>query len=245
MKHLFPPLLPKEALAGPVLALAAHPDDEVIGAGGLLAWHGRQGHPITVVHMSDGALGDPSAKTQDIRAARRREGVEALRRLGIAEPRHWDLPDGHLPERLDEVTDRLALLFAETKPATLYSFWFGESHRDHRAVAAATARAAGALPSGCRCLLFGVNHVPAGGTLFDTTETVAAKRHALAAYESQLAYVDLPGLCDHRDRAATVNLDVPGVRYAELYADLRPADLPRALELATALQAFLQERGNA
>ena len=242
MNHLFCPLLPKEDVSEPVLALAAHPDDEVIGAGGLLAWHGMRQHQVTVVHMTDGALGDPSNQDCDIRATRRKEGVEALARLGIAAPRHWDLPDGGLPEQLDEVVERVRQLFEEVRPSTLYSFWFGEAHRDHRAVAAATAKAADALPAECRCLLFGVNQVPAGGTLFDTTDVYERKRHALSAYRSQLAYIDLVGLSEHRDRAATVNIDIPEVVYAELYADLRPAQLAEAYALADPLQRLLLER---
>jgi LmbE family N-acetylglucosaminyl deacetylase len=239
VKHRFCPLLPKDALRSPVLALAAHPDDEVIGAGALLAYHQRQQHAITVVHATDGAMGDPSGACTDIKAARRAEGQEALLRLGIRDLRHWDLPDGELPEHLDELQARVQAVFQEVQPRTLYSFWFGEAHRDHRAVALAAARSAGALPADCRCLLFGVNMVPPGGTLFDTTDTYPQKKHALAAYRSQLVYFDLVGLSEHRDRAATVNVDVPGVHYGELYADLRPDQLLQARERAEALQQLL------
>jgi LmbE family N-acetylglucosaminyl deacetylase len=239
MKHLFCPLLPRDPLQPPVLVLAAHPDDEVIGAGGMLAWHARQGHAVAVVHMTDGAKGDPQQREHDIRAVRRAEGQEALRRLAITDLQHWDLPDGELPERLAEVSDRLRALFAKVAPRTLYSFWFGEAHRDHRAVAAATARAAAALPADCRCLLYGVNHVVPGGTLFDTTDAYALKYRALQAYASQNAYIDLPGMSEHRDRAATVNLDIGGVLYGELFADLKPDELPRARTMSDSLQRLL------
>ncbi|MFM1872194.1 MAG: hypothetical protein RL398_1616 [Planctomycetota bacterium] len=239
MKHLFCPLLPRQPLAGPVLVLAAHPDDEVIGAGGMLAWHAAQGHAVTVVHCTDGAKGDPSARENDICAVRRREGAEALARLGLGAPEHWDLPDGELPEHHAVLVARFAELFARLRPSTLYSFWFGEAHRDHRAVGRAVAEAAAALPSDCRCLLYGVNHVVPGGTLFDTTDVYAKKYKALQAYGSQNVYIDLPGMSEHRDRAATVNLDIPGVLYGELFADLRPAELPRAFALADQLQRLL------
>lgn len=239
MKHLFCPLLAKEPLRQPVLVLAAHPDDEVIGAGGMLAWHGQQGHHVTVVHMTDGALGDPHGKTDDIRAVRVREGEEALRRLGLPVAQRWDLPDGGLPEQLPAIAARLRRLFQDVRPATLYSFWFGEAHRDHRAVAVATAQCADALPADCRCLLFGVNQAPPAGTLFDTTALQAQKRRALEAYQSQLAYIDFAALSEHRDRAATANIDIGSVRYAELYADLKPSQLQPALALAGPLQQLL------
>ncbi|MFY9344881.1 MAG: PIG-L family deacetylase [Planctomycetota bacterium] len=228
MKHLFSPLLPKDPLQGPVLVLAAHPDDEVIGAGCLLAFHGNRGHAVTVVHATDGAKGDPGQRDHDIRATRRREGKEALARLGLGEARHWDLPDGELPEHLPELTRRITEVMREVQPKTLYSFHAGEAHRDHRAVAAATAAAAPALPRDCRCLLYGVNFVPCGGTLFDTTDMYPRAYRALQAYQSQNAYIDLPGMSEHRERAATVNLDIPGVLYGEMFLDLRPDELAEA-----------------
>jgi LmbE family N-acetylglucosaminyl deacetylase len=244
MKHLFCPLKPKDELRGPVLALAAHPDDEVIGAGGLLAFHGARGDRVTVVHMSDGAVGDPGSQQGDIRAVRRSEGEEALRRLSITDLRRWDVPDGQLPEHMDRIEARLRELLAEVRPATLYSFFFNEAHRDHRAVGAVLVRCADALPPDCRCLLFGVNQVVPGGTLFDTTDTFARKRHAVQAYQSQLAYIDLVDLGEHRDRAATVNVDLPAMRYGELYADLRPDQLRPAWQLCDSLYRLLvQDEG--
>lgn len=225
MKHLFSPLLPRDPLQGPVLVLAAHPDDEVIGAGSMLAWHALRGHAVTVVHATDGAKGDPGQREHDIRAVRRREGAEALSRLGLGEPRHWDLPDGELPEQLAELTARIVAVMQEVQPRTLYSFHAGEAHRDHRAIAAATAAAAHALPKDCRCLLYGVNFVPPGGTLFDVTDTYPRCYRALQAYASQNAYIDLPGMSEHRCRAATVNLDIPGVLYGETFLDLLPHEL--------------------
>ena len=46
-------------------------------------------------------------------------------------------------------------------------------------------------------------------------------------------------LCDHRDRAATVNIPDPAIRYGELYADLLPHELAQALALAEPLQRLL------
>ncbi len=241
MSHMFPPLLPRDGLQPPVLALAAHPDDEVIGCGGMLAWHVGRGHPVTVVHMTDGAKGDPDGKFDDIASVRRAEGEQILARMGIHDLRSWGLPDGELPEHRDEVVRRLRALVEELQPRTLYSFFFTEGHRDHRLVAEAAADVADALPDECRCLLFGVNHPPAGGVLFDTTDVYETKNQALQAFSSQLAYIDLAELSRCRDRAATVNIEDPAVRYAELFADLRPGELRRARDLTDPLYRYLLE----
>ena len=231
MTHLFPPLLPKEPLRPPVLALAAHPDDEVIACGAMLAWHRAQGHAVTVVHATDGAAGDPDARFGDVAATRRREGREALARLGVDDVRSLGLPDGELPERRADLEARLRTVIAEVGPRTLYSFAFTESHRDHRAVASAVAAAADALAADCRVLLFGVNQVVAGGTLFDVTAQAQQKQHALAAYASQLAYNDWKVKILHRDHAATVNVEDAAVQYAELFVDCAPHDLARLQSL--------------
>ncbi len=241
MNHLFPPLLPREPLVGPVLVLAAHPDDEVIGCGGMLAWHARQGHDVTVIHATDGAQGDPDAKEDDIRAVRRREGIEGVRRLGIDPERlrHWDMPDGELPEHREDLTARLRALFTEIAPKTLYGFYFNEAHRDHRAMAHATADAADALPPDCRCLLFGVNQVPSGGSLFDVSDTHEVKRHAARAHASQLVYIDFAQMSIHRDKAATVNVPGGQLEFGELYGDVSPTELRKVRDLADPLYRLL------
>lgn len=239
MNHLFPPLLPKEDLRSPVLAIVAHPDDEVIPAGAMLAWHRDQDHPVTVLHVTDGAQGDPDGRFGDIRETRRREGREALARLGVTDVRSLGFSDGELPENLDALHDPITAAIREIQPKTLYSFFFTEAHRDHRAVAHAVARAADALPDDCRCLLFGVNQVVVGGTMFDVTAYMDRKQHALAAFESQLAYNDFRLKILHRDHAATVNIEDASIQYAELFADLRPHQLASTLAMAEPLYRFL------
>ena len=160
--------------------------------------------------------------------------------LGVPPARHWDLPDGDLPEHQADLTARIVAVMREVQPRTLYSFHAGEAHRDHRAIAAATAAAAHALSPECRCLLYGVNFVPPGGTLFDTTDMYARNYRALQAYGSQNAYIDLPGMSEHRERAATVNLDIPGVLYGEMFLDLLPHELVQAHALQDRFFRFIQ-----
>ncbi|MFM8478219.1 MAG: PIG-L deacetylase family protein, partial [Planctomycetaceae bacterium] len=40
--------------SGPVLVIAAHPDDEVLGCGGAIALHRDAGDPVTVVIATRG-----------------------------------------------------------------------------------------------------------------------------------------------------------------------------------------------
>lgn len=239
MKHLFPPLLPKEDLRAPVLVLAAHPDDEVIGCGGMLAWHRSVGHPVTVVHMTDGAAGDPGQKYEDFAEQRRQEGEEALRHLGVEDVRSLGHPDGELPENQSAVGRAVRHAIREVAPKTLYSFFFTEAHRDHRAVAAAVASESRSMLPDCRCLLFGVNQHVVGGTMFDVSGFMEQKERALASYRSQLAYNDFKDKILHRDHGATLNIEDAAVKQVELFADLRPDELMRVRELAEPLYRHL------
>jgi LmbE family N-acetylglucosaminyl deacetylase len=140
------------------------------------------------------------------------------------------MPDGELPENLPALRDRLRAEIAGYAPRTLYSFFFTEAHRDHRAVAAALTGCADALAADCRVLLFGVNQVVCGGVMFDVTGLMDVKQHALSAFTSQLAYNDWRQKILGRDHAATVNVEDPSVQHAELFCDLRPAELAATRE---------------
>jgi LmbE family N-acetylglucosaminyl deacetylase len=231
----FPPLLPRDPLRGPVLAVAAHPDDEVIACGAMLAWHCQQGHALRVVHCTDGAAGDPLRRHDDIAAVRRREGREALRRLGVDDVVSLGLPDGALPEHLDVLHAKVRAEIVRTAPRTLYSFFFTEAHRDHRALARTVARCADALAPECRVLLFGVNQVVCGGAMFDVTGLMDTKQHALEAFASQLDYNDWRLKILGRDHAATVNVEHPSVQHAELFCDLKPSELAATAEIVEAV----------
>jgi LmbE family N-acetylglucosaminyl deacetylase len=243
MNHLFPPLLPKDDLRPPVVAIAAHPDDEVIAAGAMLGWHRRRGHAVTVIHVTDGARGDPGGQFGDIVEARRREGREALRRLGVEDLVALGFPDGEVPERAADVATALRRELGRLRPQTLYSFFFTEAHRDHRAVARAVAACADTLPADCRVLLYGVNQVVLGGTMFDVTGLMELKQHAMSAYVSQLAYNDWRQKILGRDHAATVNVEDKAVQHAELFCDLRPADLAPTLALVEPVYRRLLKDG--
>ena len=82
--------------------------------------------------------------------------------------------------------------------------------------------------------------MPPGGTLFDVTDLYPRCYRALQAYSSQNAYIDLPGMSEHRCRAATVNLDIAGVLYGEQFLDLRPHELAEAHAMQDRFHRLIQ-----
>ncbi|HMQ22305.1 MAG TPA: PIG-L family deacetylase [Planctomycetota bacterium] len=231
----FPAICDRAALPREILVLVAHPDDEVIGIGGLLAFHGRRGDVVEVVHATEGDAGDPRGLSRlegdamsvdspggasaGIAQIRAREVEAALAVLGLKKPSGLGFPDGDLASHYAQLVDRLGNLFAERRPKLLYTFFPGEYHSDHRTLARAACDARDFLPRDCRILLFGVNQVVPFGSLFDYSDLVDAKDRALACFASQLAYVDFKTKALCRDVAATVNVEDRAVTHAELLAE--------------------------
>ncbi len=139
-----------------LVVVAPHPDDEVLGAGGLLALAASAGFDVTVVAVTDGGAshpGSPTLRADQLRALRPRESVAALAELGLhTEPVRLGVPDGHVAEHEDAITDALVAVVDEVtdgSPGTpwVVSTWRGDGHPDHEATGRAAARAAAAVGS--------------------------------------------------------------------------------------------------
>jgi len=161
---------------GTILLLAAHPDDECLGAGGVLALHARSGGRAAVAFATDGAAGGPrGVRGPRLAAVRRREAREACGRLG-ATPEFWGLADGGLARE-----PRLAAFVAEAlrrhRPALILRPADDDPHPDHRALANAAGRA--------RALSYEVTGPARPDVLADVSAVMALKLEALAHHRSQ------------------------------------------------------------
>lgn len=116
-----------------VVVLAAHPDDETLGAGGLIATAVAEGIPVAVIIATDGE-GD-AVDGRELRARRRSEAVEAANALGVpARVVFLGLPDGGLRERVPALRAAVADELDRSSGARtlLAAPWSGDGHRDHR-----------------------------------------------------------------------------------------------------------------
>ena len=130
--------------AGRLVVLAAHPDDESLGAGGLLAASAQCGADIVVVIATDGDASHPDSSTHqptELARIRRREVADAVARVApAASVRHLGLPDGRLSHYGDALDAALASV--APGPVRLVTPWRDDLHPDHEACARAGARLA-------------------------------------------------------------------------------------------------------
>lgn len=129
------------------LILAAHPDDETIGVGGMFP---RLAGQLTIVHVTDGAprhrrqWGRQEYRTWDEYAGQRLHEVEcALRVVGLDTEicRRMEVMDSEVSLNLVPVTRRLVELFDDVHPEVVITHPYEGGHTDHDATAFA-ARAA-------------------------------------------------------------------------------------------------------
>ncbi|MBO3100907.1 PIG-L family deacetylase [Cellulomonas fengjieae] len=149
--------LPALALrrTGRTVVVAAHPDDETLGAGGILAELADAGHPADVVIVSDGAASHPGSPTLDPDALATRRWAEVVEAVHLLSP---DSPitmlghaDGGLREARDAIEDDLRGLLSDgAQVDQLVAPWRGDGHRDHRIVGEICAALADEL--GCTLL---------------------------------------------------------------------------------------------
>jgi len=181
-----------------VLMVVAHPDDEVLGAGGTMARHARAGEPVDILFLADGVRARGEAS--DVAAGERRMAAarNAAHVLGARPPRFLNLPDNRLDgmELLD-IVQAIEAVIAEIGPDTIYTHHHGDLNIDHVLCQRAVLTACRPQPGSTVRRIFAMEiasstewNAPDGGfapTRFvDIVETLEIKQQALRAYAEEM-----------------------------------------------------------
>ena len=227
MTDLIAQLAAGRRVAEPVLLVVAHPDDETVSTGALLARFDQ----LTIVQLTDGAPRDLAdarregfADWRDYAAAREGELGCALGALGIA-PRRVTIgvPDQQAIDSLGAIVDALAQLVADAAAVVTHPYEHG--HPDHDSAALAVALASQRAGRGAH-LEFASYHLAQEGARFGrfwpdpgcpewayelSPAELARKERAIACFATQ------------RDTLAQFPLGVERLRSAPSYDFTRPA----------------------
>ena len=115
-----------------VLIVSAHPDDEILGAGGSLIRHRENGDEIAwlIVTYIDEGLGFSKITVQ-----KRQEEIERVANQLKMEVFKLDYPTMQLSSRdLLEMVPKISQIFKEFKPENIYIMNRSDAHSDHRVV---------------------------------------------------------------------------------------------------------------
>lgn len=208
------PFEPQDLRGERLLVLAPHPDDEVIGCGGLVALHLREGRTVHVVVATDGAqAGDGPQREAESRAA--------LALLGDATIEFLRFPDREL-ENAGELDGRLAVILRERKPDLIAVPSPLEIHPDHMALSRAFCDLIARDPSlfadlaVARVAFYEVSAPLRPNALVDITPVAIAKYAAIEAHASQAAIRDYTSYARGLNAWRAMTLP-PQVKFAEAY----------------------------
>jgi LmbE family N-acetylglucosaminyl deacetylase len=231
LSHAGPSFLPPAARR--VLVLVPHPDDEAIGAGGLMALLGVRGARVEALLATDGEATIGSALPPgEIARRRRAEFVASVARLGAHVAGTLGLADGALALNRDELVAQVHAAIDRVRPDLVLAPWPLDGHPDHRALAEAAAEAllldgwssgGGASPT---LWTYEVHTpIPIPTHIVDITDFVAQKRAALEEHRTAAGAFDLTaclGLARWRSLATRA-----GRGAAEAYLEIDPSALLR------------------
>jgi LmbE family N-acetylglucosaminyl deacetylase len=142
----------EDFLSGRILIVAAHPDDEVIGAGAQMP--GMQAR-LDIVHVTDGSpdsLADAHrarfSTREEYAEARRREVLNAVALAGVPEHRchQFGLTDQRASLQMPDLTCKLVGLIHRLQPTVILTHPYEGGHPDHDACSLAVRAALDSIP---------------------------------------------------------------------------------------------------
>lgn len=179
----------------PVLIVVPHPDDEVLGAGGLIAEQSAAHVKIAVVAVTDGEHAYSEDADATLGMLRSAEQTAALERLGVAPGNISRLrfTDSDVASHLPELIERLSSL--ATQRTHLLAPWRGDFHPDHAACGMAAEEVARKTGATLTSYFFWTWHRGTPDLLTGlplkrfplSNEAFQAKSDALECHQSQLA----------------------------------------------------------
>jgi N-acetylglucosamine malate deacetylase 2 len=219
------------------MVVAAHPDDEIVGASSLLR---RLSH-ARFVYVTDGAPqgGADAARhglcLDEYRETRRRERAQVFALCGIDTARiiELDCPDQHAAMQLVPLSRRLAALFDEHRVDTVLTHPYEGGHPDHDATAfivRAAARLARRAPAIVEMTSYhtGPHGVVAGEFLPNEASDTQAIKVELSPEERAFKQSLIAAYASQHDTLRWLAMDVERFRPAPRY-DFRRAPHEGAL----------------
>jgi LmbE family N-acetylglucosaminyl deacetylase len=221
-----------------ILFISAHPDDEVIGAGGLLLAH--QGKSaIHILCLTNGELGGAlehslpnCAEFQRMMGQTRKAELQDVgSRVGADSIEFCNFADGSVSSDPDSIS-KVRAYVARIAPDVIVLPWFFDDHPDHRS--ANMLYAAACADFNCLVLAYEIWALLEPNAIFDISDMLDEKLELIKCYSSQLRTVDYLGYAaglarvrafhipvrDDRSGAVEAFIALPNSEYCRLIEQL-------------------------
>ena len=221
---------------GKIIIISAHPDDEVLGAGGTLLKHKADGHDLAWIIVT--SISEANRFSKERVTMRKHEIDKITDLVGFRSVYHLNYPSMSLSSiTVNEMVPKISAIFLEYQPEVIYVMNRSDAHSDHRytfdAVAACTksfrypfikkvlmyeciseTEFAPALPERSFMPNYFVN----------ITEFLGEKLELMQVYKSELGEHPFPRSLKNIEALATFRGASVGVQYAEAFQLLKLID---------------------
>ena len=216
------------------LVVVAHPDDEVLLAGGLISRLAAEGATVSALSFTDGVSSRQGAKQSDA-IQRDKAADQAAELLGFGWWGRMSLPDQQLDlESIPSLVAAVETALVETNPDLVITHSGSDLNGDHRRVLEAVMVATRPMPDSKRVTLVsgevvsathwsaGLGLPPFNPTLFvDVTDTFSRKIGALEAYASEMRQFPHARSSEAVEALARFRGSTVGVERAEAFELIR------------------------
>ncbi len=122
-----------------ILIFAAHPDDDILGCGGMIAKNVEKGSTVRVEFFAEGTscrYEDPNDTGIISKLNKRNEsGIDALQHLGVEQYNFHNLPCGRLDQIPQiEINKKMEAAILEFSPDLLFTHSHTDTNVDHRII---------------------------------------------------------------------------------------------------------------
>ena len=216
-----------------VLVVAAHPDDETLGAGGAMAKHAASGDLVSVLILGEGVAsrlveGKEYAKEKE---SLRGDAKRALAKLGVKDVTFLDFPDNSFDAvPLLKIIKAVEKVVSDKKPELVYTHHRGDLNIDHRRTFEAVLTACRPVGSTVRKIMcfevlsstewnVGSSFIP--NAFVDITDLFDKKIAALREYRSEMRQYPHPRSPEGAEILAKMRGLVVGRKAAEAFEIVR------------------------
>lgn len=218
------------------MIVAAHPDDEVLGAGGTITRHVQHGDHVTIVILGEGISSRYETRSMANKAPvaeLETDAREAARLMGCSDVRLLGLPDNRFDSlNLLDIVKIIENAVAEIQPEIVYTHHYSDLNIDHGITARAVLTACRPLPGNQTKRILAFEVPSATGWFFpeftfsptvfvDISTTLAVKVNAMKAYRSEVRPYPHPRSLESLQESARVWGSRVGLSAAEPFVLVR------------------------